>query len=106
MFEDLVRLVQPPVRQSVAIDWASVEYALGVRRPDDYKRLAEVYGLGSFDDFIHIFQPQSRYDTIDLIKQRAADQDNLQSFVTHGEELPCDPSMLLPAGRTDNGETI
>ncbi|GCD96194.1 hypothetical protein EHYA_03878 [Embleya hyalina] len=50
------------------VDWEAAERALGLRLPDDYKQLAEVFGAGSFDDNLDLRVPGSRpEDDLDLI---------------------------------------
>ncbi len=46
---------RPPA--PVAVDWAAVEQWLGLRLPDDYKRLADVHGPLDFGEFIWIHVP-------------------------------------------------
>ncbi|WP_329377254.1 SMI1/KNR4 family protein [Streptomyces sp. NBC_01351] len=44
----LVQLCPPPSGSVPAIDWDTVENTLGMRLPQDYKRLAATYGPGTF----------------------------------------------------------
>lgn len=48
----LLELVKPADREGLNVDWGSLEGRLGYVLPDDYKRIAELYGSGSFGELI------------------------------------------------------
>jgi SMI1/KNR4 family protein SUKH-1 len=103
--DDLVALVAPPPRFPAILDWEAVEDRLGVRLPSDYKWLVERYGPGSFDDFLHIFQPGSDLESIRLEYQAERTAWALDYLRNGGESVPYENSELLSFGRTDNGDT-
>jgi hypothetical protein len=103
--DDLERLIPAPVRRVPLPEWDSVEAALGVRLPSDYKWLVERYGPGSFDEFLHIFQPASSVEPVQLELQTREAAWALDYLRRGGEVIPYENSELLPSCRTDNGDT-
>jgi hypothetical protein len=106
--DDLLGLVPPPAgaRPAVdwpAVDWPEVERALGVRLPADYKGIVEAYGPGQFDDFLTLYQPATRFLTIDLAYQAENRRAVLAQLL---EDLPYAPEELLPVAGTDNGDIV
>jgi len=64
----LTRLVAPPAKPIDASgDWTVPEIALGVRLPEDYKWLVEIYGWGEFCDFLYLRTPYgaSKYNGVE-----------------------------------------
>jgi hypothetical protein len=60
VLERLRRLLQPPadpVEPGRPGGWAEVEAALGTGLPRDFKAFTEVYGSGTVDDFLYLFNP-------------------------------------------------
>lgn len=106
--EALQALVPPPTAALSAPDWAVIEPQLGIRLPDDYKRLVEIYGPGSFDGFLWVLQPLGPNEHLDLLRQREIRLVALREAQEHGEAVPFpvhegqDP--LLPWAITDNGD--
>ncbi|MFI5533971.1 SMI1/KNR4 family protein [Kitasatospora sp. NPDC051853] len=49
------------------LDRESVERALGLQLPQDYRLLAETFGAGTFDDNLDLRAPAARYLTLDFI---------------------------------------
>jgi len=49
------------------VDWARAEEQLGVALPDDYKALAEAYGVGWFSEWLMVNLPDSPYPQFDLL---------------------------------------
>lgn len=49
------------------IDWAAVEARLGAALPSDYKRLAELFGHGAFDGFLHFSVPDAPFKSADIV---------------------------------------
>ncbi len=63
-FEDLFDVVRPPARPVDARPadddaWNDVEFRLGLRLPQDFKKLVEVYGSGSWGSFLTTLNPFS-----------------------------------------------
>jgi hypothetical protein len=102
--DDLTRLCPPPA-DPPAVDWPAVESALHRKLPADYKRLATVYGPGSFCHFIHVHHPLSRLTApwvAALQQQLQRDRDrNRPNF-----PVPYDPRLLVVVGVTDNGDYL
>jgi hypothetical protein len=104
--DDLVKLVPPPAEPPQAPDWSQVESDLALRLPDDYKWLVERYGPGSFDDFLHVFQPGAESEWVRLETQAVRGAELLQQHVDKGESIPYEVNELLDVAGTDNGDTI
>ncbi|MGW0733159.1 hypothetical protein [Streptomyces sp. NPDC002851] len=50
------------------VDWAAVETRIGTALPSDYKRLAELFGHGAFDGYLHIHVPEAAFKSDDLVR--------------------------------------
>jgi hypothetical protein len=92
--DDLVALVPPPQHTDREIDWYAVEAELGTRLPRDYKTLVELYGPGSFDNFLTVFQPVTPFLTVQLAYR-----------ARRSAEILGRPE-LMPVAGTDNGDTL
>ncbi|OSY38287.1 hypothetical protein CP981_37375 [Streptomyces platensis] len=106
--EQLKRLCPPPANRSdqALPAWESVEQGLGIRLPDDYKRLFEEYGPGSFYDFLSLYQPQS-LETIDIEVQTPKILASLEKRCEWTDySLPYPIAWLQPVAVTDNGEYV
>jgi hypothetical protein len=103
--EDLVRLVPPPRSSLTGVDWVRVEESVGTRLPSDYKWLAERYGPGSFDEFLHVFQPGYRSEALNLEFQVGRTELTMDHLRRAGEVIPYQNAELLACFRTDNGDT-
>jgi hypothetical protein len=57
----------PPPGPAVRVDWSRAEGLLGGALPDDYKALAEAYGVGWFSEWIMADLPDSPYPQFDLL---------------------------------------
>ncbi|MEU4421068.1 SMI1/KNR4 family protein [Actinoplanes sp. NPDC024001] len=106
--ERLVALVPPPPpRSQVDLpDWDEVERTLGFPLPEDYKELVNLYGPGTFDDFLVVFQPNSSSQYSELTHAIAEGADSLRSYADSGEALPVPIDQLLAIAGTDNGDTV
>ncbi|MFE2459740.1 SMI1/KNR4 family protein [Streptomyces sp. NPDC059402] len=104
--DDLVRTVPPPPDVDIRVDWPQVEHDLGVSLPDDYKWLVERYGPGSFDSFLHVFQPVAPVATIRLVDRAERAAEILDQLREGGEAIPHPTDELLAVGATDKGDTI
>lgn len=106
----LVQTVSPPPGGGRTIDWDGTERRLGFILPTDYKQLVETYGAGNFGDFLHIYQPDTANEYVDLVHQ----QERALAALRHlrdgsGEHVPFridDPPELAAVGRSDNGDVI
>jgi hypothetical protein len=102
--DDLSRLCPPPA-DPPAVDWPAVESTLGRRLPTDYKRLATVYGPGSFCRFLHIHHPLSGMTetaVTTLQEQLQRDRDRNRPYLS----VPYAPQHLVVVGVTDNGDHL
>jgi hypothetical protein len=108
----LLRLVPPPSNPREAEgSWERVEEVLGVELPDDYKRLIEAYGTGTFSEFIWVLNPFSSNPNLNLIEQSTRQLGALRELREQfGEWSPFDlhptPGGLLPVAITDNGDVV
>ncbi|MFI9046066.1 histone-like nucleoid-structuring protein Lsr2 [Streptomyces sp. NPDC053427] len=107
--EQLKRLCPRPASRSGQAPpaWDSVEQGLGTRLPDDYKRLFEEYGPGSFYDFLSLYQPQAYLETIDIEVQTPkiiASLEKRREWT--GYSLPYPIASLQPVAVTGNGEYV
>jgi hypothetical protein len=104
----LAKLVVPPQLRAYTHDWTSIERQVGTPLPDDYKRLVDRYGPGSFDRFIWIFQPMTASSHLDLSHQIQVqlgvlrERRTSEPDVTHA--IFPETGGLLPWGVTDNGD--
>ncbi|XVU30283.1 hypothetical protein ACQPZJ_25300 [Actinoplanes sp. CA-054009] len=104
---ELLQLVPPPAGARAEIDWHSVEEAVGLRLPGDYKSLVEVYGPGQFDRFLTVYQPVTPFLTIELAFQARRKAQILAQLRGNGRErIPFADGALLPVAGTDNGDTV
>ena len=108
--EQLVQAVPPLAgREPSSPDWEAIEGELGSRLPTDYKRLVEVYGPGSFDDFVHIYQPHAPWEQLDLKHEVDGELWALKYLRDQGQDIPYrleDPAELMALGRDENGDQI
>ncbi|WP_254407169.1 histone-like nucleoid-structuring protein Lsr2 [Streptomyces sp. GMY02] len=104
----LTQLCPPPQSPPRPVDWDGVEAGLGVRLPEDYKRLAAVYGPGVFSGYIHIYHPCGRTEFVDLTGPMPGRiRAQLQRDYDQGTHpVPYDPRNLFAIGVTDNGEHL
>ena len=93
-----------------AIEWATMETALGTPLPSDYRAFVERYGAGRIAGFVWVFVPGASHDTIDLEVQAAAQREVLAELEASGERIPYPvypaPGGLLALGMTDNGDVL
>ena len=57
---ELLNLVMPPVHPvSVGSDkeWNNIEEKIGINLPEDYKKIVETYGFGSFNEYFYVLNP-------------------------------------------------
>ncbi|MFD0391842.1 SMI1/KNR4 family protein [Streptomyces nogalater] len=93
---------QPPV------DWPSVESRLGLRLPEDYKRLTATYDPGRFANYLWVYDPRHTSVHVNLVGP-ATERIREQMRSDHARGIypsPVSPELLLPCGATDNGEYL
>ena len=106
MLQQLVQAVQPPRGRPADVDWDLAERQAGSRLPADYKALVEMYGPGSWDGFLHVFQPMCENQHIDLARQQEPALWALDYLQVRGEPMPYPLSELMAVAGTDNGDTV
>jgi hypothetical protein len=114
MLERLRQLLPPPaqpVEPGQPDGWAAVEATLGTRLPGDFKAFTELYGSGTVDDFLYVFNPFATGQDGNLL----AEKDRVLAGYRHTrarypDRLPLpalpDTGGVLPLGRTDNGDEL
>ncbi|MCZ4123102.1 SMI1/KNR4 family protein [Streptomyces sp. H39-S7] len=107
--ENLTSVCPPPEDPPrIRPDWNQVEGDLGFRLPADYRQLIETYGPGSFDGFLHVFQPASPHRPLDLAHQIDTSVAALRTLRDDfSEEVPFrleQPYEILTFAVTDNGD--
>jgi hypothetical protein len=114
MLERLRELLPPPadpVEPAQPDGWAEVEAALGTGLPGDFKAFTELYGSGTVDDFLYLFNPFAVGQDGNLLVEKdrvlAAYRQTRARFPDR-LSLPAfpDPGGVLPLGRTDNGDEL
>jgi hypothetical protein len=103
----LAELVAPPPGQVPTHDWVNIERQLGTALPDDYKRLVDRYGPGSFDGFLWVFQPMTGNRHLDLSQQIGQQLQVMRERASEpglAHAIFPEPRGLLPWGNTDNGD--
>jgi hypothetical protein len=103
-----LRSIVPATQPGRRIAWAKAEAALGVTFPEDYKRLSEEWGAGTFDHFLWVFEPGHPNRYADLLSQFEGPLEALRQVGYELDELPAMPEVmpggLLLWGVTDNGD--
>ncbi|MGW9068566.1 Lsr2 family DNA-binding protein [Streptomyces yangpuensis] len=105
----LIRLCPPPQPQPAPIDWGDVEAELGMRLPEDYKKLASVYGPGSYGgDHISIYHPHGVTLHVNLtgpMPERIREylQNDYDQGTFHVEH---NPQHLFAIGGTEGGQKL
>jgi hypothetical protein len=68
--DSLKFLISPPARPQetgTPKAWEKLEARLGLSLPPDYKALIDVFGTGSFADFISIYNPFAEIESLNLM---------------------------------------
>lgn len=106
----LREVIAPPSQSSGReYSWETIEGDLQFPLPTDYKELVETYGAGSFGDFLHIYQPNSPWEQLDLKQQAEGELWALRELAEDGEDIPyqlADPAELISFGRNENGDPL
>jgi hypothetical protein len=107
VLSSLIALCPPPC-SAVRVDWARAQGLLGLALPDDYKALAEAYGVGWFSEWLMVNLPDSPYPQFDLLhdvqdtqwhRHRRDRQPGTILYAFHPE-----PSGLIRWGLTRTGD--
>ena len=114
MLERLRELLPPPanpVEPGRPDGWAEIEAALGTGLPGDFKAFTELYGSGTVDDFLYLFNPfAAGQDGNLLVEKDRVLAGYRQTRARFPGRLPLPPfpeeGGLLPLGRTDNGDEL
>jgi len=114
MLERLRQLLPPPanpVEPGRPDGWAAVEAALGTGLPGDFKGFTELYGSGTVDDFLYLFNPFTAGEDGNLLVEKdrvlAAYRQTRARFPDRLALPPFpEPGGVLPLGRTDNGDEL
>ena len=114
MLERLRQLLPPPadpVEPGRPDGWAGVEGALGTGLPGDFKAFTELYGSGTVDDFLYLYNPFTQGPDGNLLVEKDRVLEGYrQTRARFPERLPLpafpDPGGVLPLGRTDNGDEL
>lgn len=108
----LFRIMSPPTEPVESNgSWSSVESALEIKIPDDFKSFIERYGSGTIGDFISVLNPFSLRPNLNLMEQSKRQLIALRDLHDDfGEPSPFElyPTAggLLPVAITDNGDVI
>jgi hypothetical protein len=110
--ELLQSLVTPPDTPFCAnTDWQQVESHLGIGLPNDYKEFISVYGTGSLQSFLHIWNySDDQSSERDPINDIAEVFSQLEGYKQSGQTLDFRPfpeeGGLLPFASTDDGNYL
>ncbi|MFE9722650.1 hypothetical protein ACFYQ5_03350 [Streptomyces sp. NPDC005794] len=107
---DMTALTQlcPPPDQAMNIHWETVEANLGMPLPQDYRQLADRYGPGVFNDYLHVYHPHGVTEYVNLTGPMPGRiRAQLRKDYEQGTHpVPYDPETLFACAGTDNGEYL
>jgi hypothetical protein len=114
MLQRLRQLLPPPadpVEPGRPDGWPAVEAALGTGLPADFKAFTELYGSGTVDDFLYLFNPFTAGEDGNLLVEKdrvLAAYHQTRARFPERLALPPFPEEggVLPLGRTDNGDEL
>ncbi|WP_448316656.1 Lsr2 family DNA-binding protein, partial [Streptomyces sp. CO7] len=92
----------------MGIRWDAVEASLGMTLPQDYKDLADLYGPGTFDDYLSPYHPHGVTEFVNLTGPMPGRiREQLRRDRERGSHpVPHPPDRLFACGVTDNGEYL
>lgn len=64
---DLISPPQNPQDSGKPKAWEKIEKRLGILLPPDYKDFIDIYGTGSFDDFVIVYNPFAQNEYLNLL---------------------------------------
>ncbi|MFG1954731.1 hypothetical protein [Micromonospora sp. NPDC048830] len=106
-FDDLVSAVSPPSNPLTFGDWSELERRLGSAVPADYVWLVRTYGAGTFDDYLHVLQPKSRFEALRLLSRASGMRELLERRSrSEGGNFPYSPEALLPVAVTEDADMV
>jgi hypothetical protein len=97
-------LVAPPTRGGNAIDWSAVVVEHDHGFPDDYRTFMEIYGEGTFDDFLYVVAPVSEVYPADPSSTVLGSTDTAR--YTAQEEDFEEPDLLIAWGGTVDADLL
>ncbi|SFR28753.1 hypothetical protein SAMN04488564_11561 [Lentzea waywayandensis] len=108
--EDLASRLGVDVEANNSFDWVAVEHSVGLKLPDDYKRLAELFPAGWFQGFIELIRPGdvdgSKTDFLGYYTHRLEDMRRWREDEPARFPFPIfpEPGGLLPWGTSRNSD--
>lgn len=104
-----IAIVPPlPGHGYVDVNWNDGERRIGLPLPHGYEDYTARYGVGTFDEFVHVCPPTTNNENLGLASRRKMDIDALRELQSESEEeIPyraADPPELLPVKVTTNGD--
>ncbi|GAB4158229.1 MAG: hypothetical protein Tsb009_35390 [Planctomycetaceae bacterium] len=109
--ETLKTLVKPPESPKASGgNWEEVEKHLGITFPPDYKEFISIYGTGSLQSFMHIWNyldVPADSDAKEVIKQITSEYEWDREHGRPVEFVPYpQPGGLIPFASTDDGNYL
>jgi hypothetical protein len=106
--DKIVKLMRPPSEPNEALghDWTDVENLFGIHFPKHYKQFLSIYGTGSIDDFLWVFNPFSHNKFLNSDAIRAAIDAYEVLHIDFPQYNPRNKGTFIPWAGTDNGDSI
>lgn len=108
---DLIPVPTSPAEVPRPSEWTLLRESLEIELPEDYEDLINIYGTGSFGEFLWIFSPFTNNVNINLIEQKRIMLSRLHDvhaecgvpfpFQGYGTDVE-----LFPLGDTANGDEL
>jgi hypothetical protein len=78
---DMTAVIAPPTDGlEPDVDWKAFEHRFGQPLPHDHKDFIDCFGQGSFNDFLHPYQPITNDKYLGLAYRREIDLDALRTI--------------------------
>lgn len=90
-------------------DWGVIESQMETALPSDYKELIDRMGGGYMEEYMHILEPDCRYEAYDLVEfTDYTIEINEKMWKTEGKppELQIEGSILIPWATTDAADNL
>ncbi len=109
LLEEVIPVPEDP--KNAKGDWAQVEKELGIRVPEDYRKIIETYGDHGWNDFISVFNPFSDNRNLNLAsksKEILKYENMLRDESPHYYPIAIFPEKegIFPWAVTDNGDYL